>query len=81
METDPVWMRLGQVFESVFREPVALARETTAADVDGWDSVRNIELLVAVEREFGLRFTTAELSGFENVGELVDALAKRAALA
>lgn len=77
MDHEAIWSRLAGVFESVMGEPVALARETTAEDVEGWDSVSNIELLVAVEREFGLRFSTAELSGFANVGELVDALAAR----
>lgn len=77
MEEPQVWERLGAVFAEVFGEELALARETTAKDVYGWDSVRNIELMVAVERAFTLRFTTAEIAGLENVGALVDLIARR----
>lgn len=71
MNEEEVWERLGLVFEDVFGEPVALTPSTSAADVYGWDSVRNVELMVAVEYAFEARFTTGELAGFRNVGELV----------
>jgi len=54
-----------------------IGRETTAADVDGWDSVTNIEVLVVLEERFGVRFHTGEMASLKNVGELVDAIAAR----
>ncbi len=73
-----LWARLGAVFEDVFEQEVELSRETTAADVEGWDSVRNVELLVALEREFGVRFTTGDIATLSDVGGLVDAIRARA---
>jgi acyl carrier protein len=52
-------------------DDVVVQPSTTAADVEGWDSVSNIEVLVALEREFGIRFNTGEMATVANVGELV----------
>jgi acyl carrier protein len=45
--------------------------ETTAADIDKWDSMSNIRLLLELEKHFGIRFTGMEAASLENVGELV----------
>jgi len=50
---------------------VELAPHMTASDVEGWDSVSTIQILVAIEAEFGIRFRTAEMASIENVGGLV----------
>ena len=50
---------------------------TTAADVEGWDSVSNIVVLVALEREFGIRFNTGEMAALANVGQLVALITDR----
>lgn len=52
-------------------DSVELRPETTAEDVDGWDSVVQIQLLVAVESEFGVKFETEEISSMASVGTLV----------
>jgi len=52
----------------------------TADDVDGWDSLSHVRFLIAVERQFGLRFTSSEIDGFKNVGEIVDVIVQRATL-
>lgn len=49
-----------------------LTFETSAGEVDGWDSVTHVSLLVAVQQHFGVKFRTAELEGLRNVGQLVD---------
>ncbi len=72
-DTD-LWQRLHAVFADVFEEDVPLKPETTAMDVEGWDSVRNVELFVALEREFGVRFTTGEIATLEDVGGLANAI-------
>ena len=70
--------RLTEVVRDVLDDPeVVLRRETTAADVEDWDSVTNIQIMVAIEDEFGVRLRTGEIAGLENVGEIVDLLRAR----
>ena len=70
--------RLLQVFRTVFDDPdLVVEGRTTANDVDGWDSLTHINLIVAVEREFKVRFTTAEVTGMKNVGDLLGAILRK----
>ena len=52
--------------------------KTTAADVEGWDSLTHVTLIGEVEDEFGFRFMMKEVVGMKNVGEMVDIIAQRA---
>ena len=64
--------RLTEVFREVFDdETLELSDATTARDVDGWDSLQHITLILAVEREFSIRVTAAEAGLLANVGELL----------
>lgn len=70
--------RLTGIFRTVFDEPdLQLSRDMTAAEVPAWDSLSHITLIVAVEREFGIRFTTAEVAALMNVGDLADLVQKK----
>ena len=53
-------------------DDVTITRETTAADIEEWDSLSHIRLIVAIEREFGIKFSNAEIEGLANVGQLLD---------
>ncbi|MBB5693936.1 acyl carrier protein [Muricoccus pecuniae] len=65
-----VYSNLTSVFREVFDDDtLQLTPETTADDVDGWDSAAHVSLVVAAEMRFGLRFRTAELESLHNVGE------------
>jgi acyl carrier protein len=66
-----IFERLGKVFEEVLGRPVELREDTTAADVDGWDSVVHVMLILASEREFEVRFESSEIANAANVGEFV----------
>lgn len=78
MNDNELMTRLTGVFRNVFgNEQLNLSRTTTAHDVDGWDSLMHINLIVAVEREFKIRFTTREITGLENVGALADVIARK----
>ncbi len=78
MTSDPILEQLNGVFRDVFRDPtLSVQRATMAADVPGWDSLRHIDLVVAVEDEFGVRFKSSELGKLDNVGALVDLLRGR----
>ena len=70
--------RLERVFRSVFNdESLALSDATTAADIPKWDSLEHINLMFALEAEFGIQFAGNELAEFANVGELRQYLERR----
>lgn len=65
--------RLNDVFRNVFEDDeLTVTRATTAAQVQGWDSVMHITLMMGIEKAFGMRFKSGEVAGLKNVGELVD---------
>ena len=68
--------RLTNVFHTVFDDDsIVLSRSLTADDVDGWDSLSHVNLLLAIELEFGIEFKAHEVQSFNNVGELMDNIA------
>lgn len=71
MTRTEIYEKLAEVFEDVFDEEIALADETTAADVEGWDSLTHITLLSAVEDEFDIHFDMKAVQGLKNVGAMV----------
>jgi len=78
--TENIYQRLAPVFENVFDEDdIQLAPETTANDIDDWDSLRHIRLIIALEQEFSISFKTSEVNDFKNVGELVDMIQSKLA--
>jgi acyl carrier protein len=74
--------QLQTVFRSVFGDDeISLRKEMTADDIDGWDSLAHINLIIAVEKHFKIRFATAEISGLkeegQNVGTFAALIAKK----
>ena len=64
--------RLTEVFRDVFDDDsITISPATTSADIEDWDSIEHINLIGAVEDEFGLRFKMKEVSGMKNVGEMI----------
>ncbi len=73
--------RLTEIMRNIFDEDdVQYSDSLTADDVDGWDSLSHVPFLVAVEKSFGLRFTSSEMDSFKNVGELLDVIVRRATI-
>ena len=65
--------RLKEVFLDVFDdEEIELSRSTTAADVEDWDSLMHVNLVLATERAFDIRFSSTEVAQLVDVGELID---------
>jgi len=63
---------LNGIFQQVFDDDtISIMPETTANDIDGWDSLSHVNLIVAVEAQFGIRFNQKELLTFKNVGDLL----------
>lgn len=80
MSEYPFWPQLEAVFQDVFEDPsIRLEPGTTAEDVEDWDSLTNIQLFVAIESEFDVRFNTGEIAGLESVGDLAALIAERVA--
>ncbi|QGN56145.1 acyl carrier protein [Novosphingobium sp. Gsoil 351] len=67
--------QLGEIVRDVFDDEVAeITEETTARDVEGWDSLNHIRFMVTVEQRFNVRFTSREVESLHNVGDLLKAL-------
>lgn len=63
--------KLNTIFRQVFDdEEISITSETTADDIDGWDSLSHVKLIVTVESQFGIRFNQKELMTFKNVGDM-----------
>jgi acyl carrier protein len=81
MDREVAAARLATIMRKVFDEDDVVFRDSlTADDVDGWDSLSHVGFLVAVEKNFGLRFTSSEIDGFKNVGEMLDVIVQRATI-
>lgn len=73
MTKEDIYERLNQVFQDVFDDDsITVNPETTSEDIEDWDSLEHINLVAAVEQEFGVKFTMAQVVGMKNVGEMVD---------
>jgi acyl carrier protein len=64
--------KLNPIFREVFEnDSINITPQTTANDVEGWDSLSHVTLILAIETEFKIRFTQKELMTFRNVGDLM----------
>ena len=82
MNDDEIWRHLTTVFHDIFDDDsIVIGPETTAKDIEGWDSLANIELLVAIEKAFGgVKFNTGEVANLRNVGEMVAAIKQKSTI-
>lgn len=72
MDEAQIYSRLEEIFEDVFDDDsIIVTPELSAKDVDGWDSLTHIRLLLTVEKAFKIKFSTSEIGKLENVGGLV----------
>ena len=75
MQTEEIYERLTDLFRELFADDsIHLTPQTTANDIEGWDSFNHISVIVAVETRFGVKMTTAEIEGLANVAALVAAI-------
>jgi len=75
---EEIYERLTEVFQDVFDDDsITISPETTADDIEDWDSLMHITLISAVESEFGIRFAMKEVSTMKNVGEMAELIAAR----
>lgn len=73
MTRDEIFKTLNEVFQDVFDdESIEVNDNTTADDIEDWDSLEHINLIAAIEQEFGIKFNMGQIVTMKNVGEMVD---------
>ena len=78
MNEGEIYSRLTTLFQDVFDDDsIVVTPQMTAKDVDGWDSLTNIRLLLTIEKSFKVKFSTQEIGKLENVGGLVKLIQAR----
>jgi acyl carrier protein len=79
MSRDEILSSITDIMRDVFDvDDLNVALDTTADDVEDWDSLSHIRLIVAVERKFGIKFKNSEIESLKNVGELVNLVSTKA---
>ena len=75
MERQEIFEKLNVIFIDVLDlDECELTDETSANDIEEWDSLAQIQLVVAIEKEFGIKFTSSEMMSWKNVGDMVDCI-------
>lgn len=79
MTNTEVLERLQPIFQDVFDDDeLVVTGDTSAETIEDWDSLSHIRLVVAIEKEFGIKFAFGELQELKNVGEMVDLIIEKA---
>jgi acyl carrier protein len=79
-DSTEIYADLTEIFNDVFMvDDMKLTPELTAKDVKGWDSFKQIEIMVSVEERFNIKLSTREIDSLKNVGDLADVIAKKTA--
>jgi acyl carrier protein len=78
MTPEEIKINLTEIFKDVFdNNSIVLSRETTAADIEDWDSLAQISLLVAIEKEFKINLSLDEVKALQNVGGMLDIIQRK----
>ena len=78
MSEAQIYAELGQIFRDVFlTDDIELRPELSAKDVPGWDSFKQIDIILAVEEKYRIKLNTRELDSLQNVGDLVRVIAAK----
>lgn len=78
MKREEVFEKLNEVFRDVFDDDnINVTEKTNANDIEDWDSLSHINLIVSIENEFKIKFSMGETQKMKNVGEMVDIILKR----
>ena len=78
MTTEEIIEQLNPIFKDVLdNDDIVVTYQTTASDIEEWDSLTHIQLVVAIEKHFKIRFQSNEINSFKNVGEMCEAINRK----
>ena len=78
MNREEILSKLHDIYVEVLElDELTLTEATTASDIDAWDSLSHIELIDAIEREFGVKFKSKEVMDWNNVGDIITSIAQK----
>tara|TARA_B100001142_G_scaffold304146_1_gene331984 strand:+ start:1182 stop:1427 length:246 start_codon:yes stop_codon:yes gene_type:complete len=78
--SEEILKKINEIFIDVFDDNhLIIKKDTNADDIEDWDSLANINLVVAMEKEFNIKFIITEIEALENVGDMVDLIKKKKA--
>jgi acyl carrier protein len=79
LDIEAVYAKLTGVFHDVFDDDeIVLTPQLSATDVDGWDSLKHVRLLLTIERTFKIKFSVSEIGRLKNVGDLATLIESKA---
>lgn len=65
-------IQMQNIFRDTFdNDSLVISEQTSAVDIDAWDSLNNIQLIVAIEHQFGIKFDSEEMTSWKNVGDMI----------
>ncbi len=75
MERQELLLQIQEIFVDVIDEDdIILSEETTSNDIEGWDSLTHIQLIVAIEKQCKMKFNSNEINSWKNVGQMLDCI-------
>ena len=75
MTAEEIILQLNPIFKNVMdNDDISVSYQTVAADIEEWDSLTHIQLVVAIEKHFRIRFSSSEITKFKNVGEMAETI-------
>lgn len=78
LKKDEIIIQVNEIFKDVLEnDEIIVKPETTADDLAEWDSLSHIQLVVAIEKHFKIRFTSSEISSYRNVGEMCEGIERK----
>lgn len=78
MDRSEILKTVQEIFRDILDdEEIVLEDSTTADDVEGWDSLTHIQMIVAIEKQFKIKFTSKEILSWRNIGEMLDSIASK----
>jgi len=78
VKDEMIMEKLQNIFRDVFhQDALVIQGDTSATDIEAWDSLAQIRIVSAAEEEFDIKFSLSELTTFQNVGEMAEAISKR----
>ena len=78
MEPEVILKKVNEVFIDILDDDkIVLSPLTSADDVEGWDSLTHIQLVVAIEKHFKIRFSSLEIQSWKNIGDMISCIEAR----